>query len=237
MANVLNNLFNAKIMSDDLMTLRDLRVQTFKERREGRLTKLPDNFYRRINFLEANIRKFIETSDNNSQKLGKANADIRKFLDMKLELHKHRERKLTDLARERVNGQNPNTENVHKTEEEYLTSLCEVVENHRKRTLLSEVVEVVKEEIPKKRISKEPIDKKPEKEISEEPIDKKPEKEINEIADEYIEVEVLEDLPTFTGMDAKNYTLKNSKKEIIPIYNAKILSDAGKVKILTEVKA
>jgi DNA replication initiation complex subunit (GINS family) len=237
MANVLNNLFNVKIMSDDLMTLRDLRVQTFKERREGRLTKLPDNFYRRINFLEANIRKFIETSDNNSQKLGKANADIRKFLDMKLELHKHRERKLTDLARERVNGQNPNTENVHKTEEEYLTSLCEVVENHRKRTLLSEVVEVVKEEIPKKRISKEPIDKKPEKEISEEPIDKKPEKEINEIADEYIEVEVLEDLPTFTGMDAKNYTLKNSKKEIIPIYNAKILSDAGKVKILTEVKA
>ena len=224
-------------MSDDLMTLRDLRVQTFKERREGRLTKLPDNFYRRINFLEANIRKFIETSDNNSQKLGKANADIRKFLDMKLELHKHRERKLTDLARERVNGQNPNTENVHKTEEEYLTSLCEVVENHRKRTLLSEVVEVVKEEIPKKRISEEPIDKKPEKEISEEPIDKKPEKETNEIADEYIEVEVLEDLPTFTGMDAKNYTLKNSKKEIIPIYNAKILSDAGKVKILTEVKA
>ena len=237
MANVLNNLFNVKIMSDDLMTLRDLRVQTFKERREGRLTKLPDNFYRRINFLEANIRKFIETSDNNSQKLGKANTDIRKFLDMKLELHKHRERKLTDLARERVNGQNPNTENVHKTEEEYLTSLCEVVENHRKRTLLSEVVEVVKEEIPKKRISEEPIDKKPEKEISEEPIDKKPEKEINEIADEYIEVEVLEDLPTFTGMDAKNYTLKNSKKEIIPIYNAKILSDAGKVKILTEVKA
>ena len=38
-------------------------------------------------------------------------------------------------------------------------------------------------------------------------------------------------------MDAKNYTLKNSEKEIIPIYNAKILSDAGKVKIITEVKA
>ena len=237
MANVLNNLFNVKIMSDDLMTLRDLRVQTFKERREGRLTKLPDNFYRRINFLEANIRKFIETSDNNSQKLGKANADIRKFLDMKLELHKHRERKLTDLARERVNGQNPNTENVHKTEEEYLTSLCEVVENHRKRTLLSEVVEVVKEEKPKNRITDETIEQISEKESSEEPITEKPKEETNEIADEYIEVEVLEDLPTFTGMDAKNYTLKNSEKEIIPIYNAKILSDAGKVKIITEVKA
>ena len=61
--------------------------------------------------------------------------------------------------------------------------------------------------------------------------------EQKEIPEEYIEVEVLEDLPTFTGMDAKNYTLKNSEKGIIPIYNAKMLRDAGKVKIINEVKA
>jgi hypothetical protein len=44
MGNTLNNHFNANIMDDNLMTLRDLRVQTFKERREGRLTKLPSSF-------------------------------------------------------------------------------------------------------------------------------------------------------------------------------------------------
>ena len=226
MANVLNNLFNVKIMPETLMTLRDLRVQTFKERREGRLTKLPKNFYNRLKQLEANIRVFIDESKDNSQKLGKANADIRKFLDMKLELHKHRERKLTDLARERINGQNPNTENVHVNETEYLNSLCDVIEAHRKKTLLGElIVEDIKPEITEK----------PEEELKEE-MEPKIE-EVKEILDEYIEVEVLEDLPTFTGMDAKNYTLKNSNKEIIPIYNAKILSDAGKVKILTEVKA
>ena len=225
MANVLNNLFNAKIMSDTLMTLRDLRVQTFKERREGRLTKLSNNFYSRLKHLEVNIRKFIDESKDNSKKLGKANADIRKFLDMKLELHKHRERKLTDLARERINGQKTNTENVHPNETEYLTSLCEVIEAHRKKTLLGEmIVEDIEPEIieePKEEVEKEI---EPEKE------------EVKEILEEYIEVEVLEDLPTFTGMDAKNYTLKNNNNEIIPIYNAKILSDAGKVKILTEVK-
>ena len=226
MANVLNNLFNVKIMPDTLMTLRDLRVQTFKERREGRLTKLPKNFYNRLKQLEANIREFIDESKDNSTKLSKANADIRKFLDMKLELHKHRERKLTDLARERINGQNPNTENVHVNETEYLNSLCDVIEAHRKKTLLGElIVEDIKPEI-----TEEP------KEELEEEMEPKIE-EVKEILDEYIEVEVLEDLPTFTGMDAKNYTLKNSNKEIIPIYNAKILSDAGKVKILTEVKA
>ena len=208
------------------MTLRDLRVQTFKERREGRLTKLPKNFYNRLNQLEANIREFIDESKNNSPKLSKANADIRKFLDMKLELHKHRERKLTDLARERINGQNPNTENVHVNETEYLNSLCDIIEAHRKKTLLGElIVEDIKPETTKE----------PEEELEEE-MEPKIE-EVKEILDEYIEVEVLEDLPTFTGMDAKNYTLKNSNKEIIPIYNAKILSDAGKVKILTEVKA
>ena len=208
------------------MTLRDLRVQTFKERREGRLTKLPKNFYNRLKQLEANIREFIDESKDNSPKLSKANADIRKFLDMKLELHKHRERKLTDLARERINGQNPNTENVHVNETEYLNSLCDVIEAHRKKTLLGElIVENIKPEI-----TEEP------KEELEEEMEPKIE-EVKEILDEYIEVEVLEDLPTFTGMDAKNYTLKNSNKEIIPIYNAKILSDAGKVKILTEVKA
>ena len=208
------------------MTLRDLRVQTFKERREGRLTKLPKNFYNRLKQLEANIREFIDESKDNSPKLSKANADIRKFLDMKLELHKHRERKLTDLARERINGQNPNTENVHVNETEYLNSLCDVIEAHRKKTLLGElIVEDIKPETTEE----------PEEELDEE---MKPKiEEVKEILDEYIEVEVLEDLPTFTGMDAKNYTLKNSNKEIIPIYNAKILSDAGKVKILTEVKA
>ena len=227
MANVLNSLFNVKTMSDNLMTLRDLRVQTLKERREGRLTKLPSNFYNRLNKLEKNIRKFIEESKDNAQKLDKANNDVRKFLDMKLEMHKHRERKLTDLARERINGQNPNTDNVHPSESEYLTSLCEVIENHRKKTLLSDISEEI--------IELE-IKEKEEPEIVEETVEEIiPEKK--EIADEYIEVEVLEDLPTFTGMDAKNYTLKNSKKEIIPIYNAKILSDAGKVKIITEVKA
>ena len=214
-------------MSTDLMTLRDLRVQTLKERREGRLTKLPSNFYNRLKNLEANIKKFIETSKDNSQKLDKANNDVRKFLDMKLEMHKHRERKLTDLARERINGQNPNTDNVHPSETEYLKSLCEVIENHRKRTLLGDISEeIIELEVP----AKEEI------EIVEEIIEKKvPEKK--QITDDYIEVEVLEDLPTFTGMDAKNYTLKTNKTEIIPIYNAKILSDAGKVKIINEVKA
>lgn len=207
------------------MTLRDLRVQTFKERKEGKLTKLPSDFYTRTKNLEGLIKEVISRSRGEPKKLEKANADIRKLLDMKLELHKHRERKLTDLAREKINGQTPDITNVHQNEREYLDSICEVIENYRRKNLMDHGENVYEE--PKK------IKEKKEPETIKE--------EANEIIkdeeDEYLQVEILEDLPTFIGMDAKNYTLKNNEIEKIPIYNAKVLSDAGKVKIIKEVKA
>ena len=208
-------------MPSDLMTLRDLRVQTFKERKEGRLTKLPDSFYRKLGELEEQIRKMIDETKDNPQKLEKANSDIRKFSDMKLELYKNRERKLTDLARDKVNGQNPNTENVNKSEQEYLDSLCDVIERHREKTLLNKIPTVKRKPKPKAK-----VEKKETKTIEKEDTD-----------DEYTKIKVLEDLPTFTGMDAKNYTLKNNDIVSIPIYNARMLSDAGKVKLVKEVKA
>jgi len=220
-------------MPTDLMTLRDLRVQTFKERKEGKLTPLPADFYVRANQLEKQIREVITNAKGNTSRYEKANTDIRKFLDMKLELHKNRERKLTDLAREKINGQNPNTSNVHSNEEEYLQSICSVIENYRKQILMSKEVINLSNNESKSLVKEKPI----EEEIKEEKIGKK-ESIVEELRrdNEYIQVEILEDLPTFIGMDAKNYTLKNKEIEKIPIYNAKILSDAGKVKILKEVK-
>ena len=222
MAKILNNLFTTKIMSTEPMTLRDLRVQTFKERKEGRLTKLPATFYRRLKILEIQIREIIEESKDNAQRLEKANADVRKFSDMKLELHKNRERKLTDLAREKVNGQNPNMENIHQNENEYLISLCSVIEKHRANTLLNEIpIGADSPVLEEKRIEPEEKTSIP----------------IEPQNDEYIEIKVLEDLPTFTGMDAKNYSLKSNDIVSIPIYNARILSDAGKVRLVKEVEA
>ena len=220
MANTLNNHFNMNIMPQDLMTLRELRVQTFKERKEGILTKLPSDFYARAKHLEGQIKEMISKSKNEPGKLEKANTDIRKFLDMKLELHKHRERKLTDLAREKINGQTPDITNVHQNERQYLDSICEVIENYRKNNLMDQG-NILYEAPKKMEEKKEPVP------VKKEEIKVKSEDE----EDEYIQVEILEDLPTFIGMDAKNYTLKNNAIEKIPIYNAKVLSDAGKVKI------
>ena len=227
-------------MVTELLTLRDLRVQTLKERKEGRLTKIPNSFFNQIKSLENQIRNVIEQSKDNVKRLEKSNSDMRKLMDLKLELHKLRERKLTDLAREKVNGQNPNSENVHSNESEYLESICSVIEKHRENTLLSTDFEFIPEN--KSDLKKETVVKNKEEDKVQEDVEIQTQKNINESIDdqsdnsEYLNVKVLEDLPTFTGMDAKNYTLKSGDTESIPKYNARMLSDAGKVKLVTEVK-
>lgn len=227
-------------MVTELLTLRDLRVQTLKERKEGRLTKIPNSFFNQIKNLENQIRNVIEQSKDNVKRLEKSNSDMRKLMDLKLELHKLRERKLTDLAREKVNGQNPSSENVHSNESEYLESICSVIEKHRENTLLSTDFEFIPEDKPD--LKKETIVKNKEEDKVEENVEIQTQENINESIDdqsdnsEYLNVKVLEDLPTFTGMDAKNYTLKSGDTESIPKYNARMLSDAGKVKLVTEVK-
>ena len=223
-------------MVAELLTLRDLRVQTLKERREGRLTKISTTFYDQIIKLENQIREVIEQSKGNVKRLEKSNSDMRKLMDLKLELHKLRERKLTDLAREKVNGQNPNSDNVHPSESEYLESICSVIEKHRENTLLNTDFQLMPEEKVTKKIDTkiQKNDKVEDKVVINE--EKYPKKVKESDESEYLNVEVLEDLPTFTGMDAKNYTLKNGDIESIPKYNARMLSDAGKVKLVTEVK-
>ena len=230
----------AKIMVIELLTLRDLRVQTLKERREGRLTKIPKSFFNQIKNLENQIRNVIEQSKDDVKRLEKSNSDMRKLMDLKLELHKLRERKLTDLAREKVNGQNPNSENVHSSENQYLESICAVIEKHRENTLLSTDFEFIAEDktdLKKEAVAKQKVELKI-KEKSKIQTQKNVEENVDDKSDssEYLSVRVLEDLPTFTGMDAKNYTLKSGDTESIPKYNARMLSDAGKVKLLTEVK-
>ena len=226
-------------MVTELLTLRDLRVQTLKERKEGRLTKIPNSFFNQIKNLENQIRNVIEQSKDNVKRLEKSNSDMRKLMDLKLELHKLRERKLTDLAREKVNGQNPSSENVHSNESEYLESICSVIEKHRENTLLSTDFEFIPEDKPD--LKKETLVENKGEDKVEEDVEIQTQKNSNESIDdqsdnsEYLNVKVLEDLPTFTGMDAKNYTLKSGDTESIPKYNARMLSDAGKVKLVTEV--
>ncbi len=67
-------------MAVETLTLRDLRVQTLKERKQGMLTKIPNNFFEQLKKLESQIRDVIEQSKDNLKRLEKSNSDMRKLL-------------------------------------------------------------------------------------------------------------------------------------------------------------
>ena len=118
------------------LTLRDLRVSTQAERRDGRLLKLPPRFHARLVELERSLEQARDGARDDAQRFERANSDISKLSNLKLELHKHRERKLTTLAREKVNGQQPSLEAVTEQELEFLDNVASVIGQHRQRLLV-----------------------------------------------------------------------------------------------------
>ena len=216
-------------MSPDELTLRDLRVQVLAERRDGRLVKLPAHFHKRVAQLEQGLEQARAAAREDEQRFQRANSDISKLSDLKLELHKHRERKLTRLAREKVNGQQPSLDAVTEQEREFLESVASVIGQHRQKLLV-------------RRAAPEPAVPvaKPEPKAKPAPKPAVPESEPAVTAPADIDdskallVRVLEDLPTFTGLDARNYSLKANDVVHIPLYNARVLLEAGKVERLEE---
>ena len=211
-------------MSPNELTMRDLRVQVLAERRDGRLVKLPAHFHERLARLEQGLEQARDAAREDEQRFQRANSDISKLSDLKLELHKHRERKLTRLAREKVNGQQPSLEAVTEQEREFLESVASVIGQHRQKLLVRRAAPVAKPE-PKAKPAPKPAVPEPESDATA-PAD---------IDDsESLLVRVLEDLPTFTGLDARNYSLKANDVAHIPLYNARMLLEAGKVERLEE---
>jgi len=216
-------------MSPDELTLRDLRVQVLAERRDGRLVKLSAHFHKRVARLEQGLEQARDAAREDEQRFQRANSDISKLSDLKLELHKHRERKLTRLACEKVNGQQPSLEAVTEQEREFLESVASVIGQHRQKLLVRRAPPVLAPPVAKPEPKAKPAPK---------PAVPEPEPAVAAPADiddsKALLVRVLEDLPTFTGLDARNYSLKANDVAHIPLYNARMLLEAGKVERLED---
>ena len=219
------------------LTLRDLRVSTQAERREGRLLKLPPRFHARLVELERSLEQARDGAQDDAQRFERANSDISKLSNLKLELHKHRERKLTTLAREKVNGQQPSLEAVTEQELEFLDNVASVIGQHRQRLLVRaaapEVEPDTAKSAPKAKKAKAAPLPEPSTPTSE-AADSLDSAVTGDDDSEALLVRVLEDLPTFTGLDARNYSLKKNDVAHIPLYNARMLLEAGKVERLED---
>ena len=210
-------------MAKKELTLRELKVQAISERREGRLVELPKNFFGKLQNLEKMLIKMLEEADGDVGRKERIDADMRKFLDLKLDLIKRREMKLADLAIEIVNNQDPNQNAVEQSEKRFVKEMCKIIDEHRKETMVGKTdMTYDKEEEIEKESDTEIIDVKKEREKEDSP------ESNGEIVD-YLLIRVLDDTPTFIGMDSKSYTLEKNDIVHLPKYNARLLMDAGKI--------
>ena len=152
-------------------------------------------------------------------------------------MHKHRERKLTTLAREKVNGQQPSLGAVTEQELEFLENVASVIGQHRLRLLVRVAAPKVEPATAKSasEAKKAKAAPSPEPATPTPTVTEAPEPAVAEEDDtRALLVRVLEDLPTFTGLDARNYSLRANDVVHIPLYNARMLLEAGKVERLED---
>ena len=207
-------------MAKKELTLRELKVQTISERKEGRLVELPEKFFEKLHNLERMLVELLKESENDQEKRERVSEDMRKLVDLKLDLIKRREMKLADLAIESVNKQNPEQNAVEESEKEFMQEMCKIIEKHRNEAMSNEG-SVKNEEEPEVEVVEEK--EEPEVEVVEEEID------------DYLLVKVLDAIPTFIGMDSKSYTLEKNDILHLPKYNARLLMDAGKIERMESI--
>ena len=201
-------------MAKKELTLRELKVQTISERREGRLVELPEKFFEKLHNLEKMLLELLEEHGNDAERKDRVNDDLRKLMDLKIDLIKRREMKLADLAVEIVNKQNPGENAVDNSEKEFLKEMCKIIEKHRDEMIHNE---------PSFEEKVEEVEEKVEEKVEE--VEEKVEEEV----EDYLLVKVTDSIPTFIGMDSKSYTLEKNDILHLPKYNARLLMDAGKI--------
>ena len=195
-------------MAKKELTLRELKVQAISERREGRLVELPEKFFEKLHNLEKMLLELLEEHGNDAERKDRVNDDLRKLMDLKIDLIKRREMKLADLAVEIVNKQNPGENAVDDSEKEFLKEMCKIIEKHRNEMIRNELS-----------VEKEKVVEEVEEKVE----------EVKEEVEDYLLVKVTDSIPTFIGMDSKSYTLEKNDILHLPKYNARLLMDAGKI--------
>ncbi|OIR13666.1 MAG: hypothetical protein BEU04_03645 [Marine Group III euryarchaeote CG-Bathy1] len=209
-------------MAKKELTLRELKVQAISERKEGRLIELPEKFFEKLHNLEKMLLELLEEHGNDAERKDRVNDDLRKLMDLKIDLIKRREMKLADLAVEIVNKQNPGENAVDDSEKEFLKEMCKIIEKHRNEMIRNEL------SVEKEKVVEEVEEKVEEVEEKVEEVEEKVE-EVKEEVEDYLLVKVTDSIPTFIGMDSKSYTLEKNDILHLPKYNARLLMDAGKI--------
>ena len=210
------------------MNYEDIMTLFRQENRSPQLTKVDPALYDRISAYIKSIRKESEREigmNPSSHASMMLNDQLKKAIDKAKRVYELRTRKISLIALRKVSGDNPDTANLTPDELVLFSSLTSVLAAHKdsnadfeilgpRTTRQEEMVEVptMKKEAPKVKAKAEEIPSEND-------------------GDGLVMARVLEDVPTFAGVD-RDYKLRKEDVVSIPKSVADTLLSHGKIKII-----
>ncbi|HIH00736.1 TPA: DNA replication complex GINS family protein [Thermoplasmata archaeon] len=198
-----------------------------QEYRSPQLIKVDASLYEKMNRYIRSLRKESERElaiNPSSQASMMINDQLKKASEKAKRVYELRQRKISLLALRKVAGDNPETSNLTPDELVLYSSLISVLGAHRDNHAdfdgtgprFSNPRDIVN-------LPDAPTEKKPK--VEEETSEAEPKSE------ELVLVRVLEDVPTFAGVD-RDYTLKKEDVVSLPKKIAEALASHGKIKLV-----
>ena len=210
------------------MNYEDIMTLFRQENRSPQLTKVDPALYDRISAYIKSIRKESEREigmNPSSHASMMLNDQLKKAIDKAKRVYELRTRKISLIALRKVSGDNPDTANLTPDELVLFSSLTSVLAAHKdsnadfeilgpRTTRQEEMVEV-------------PTMRKEESKVKAKAEEAPPEDD----SDGLVMARVLEDVPTFAGVD-RDYKLRKEDVVSIPKSVADTLLSHGKIKII-----
>ncbi len=208
------------------MNYEDIMTLFRQENRSPQLTKVDPALYDRISAYIKSVRKESEREiamNPGSHASMMLNDQLKKAIDKAKRVYELRTRKISLIALRKVSGDNPDTTNLTPDELVLYSSLTSVLSAHKDSNADFEVLgpRVGRQE---ETVEVPSLRKEPPKAAKAEPA---PEEEV----DALVMARVLEDVPTFAGVD-RDYKLRKEDVVSIPRSVADTLLSHGKIKLI-----
>jgi DNA replication factor GINS len=209
------------------MSYEDIMGLFRQENKSSQLTKVEANFYDRMGAYIKRLRKESEKEialNPMSQSSLMLNDQLKKAIDKAKRVYELRQRKISLLALRKVAGDSPDTSNLTPDELVLFSNLTSVLGAHKDSSADFE-------ELGPRFTRPRDVEVLPEAPAEKVCSAKEPAKPGEDSSEDLVLVRVLEDIPTFAGVE-KDYKLRKEDIVSIPRTIASTLVSHGKVKLV-----
>lgn len=197
---------------DEELSYKVLRKIQQMEKTSPSFTKLPEGFYPEVRHLLSTMEQAQE-KETNAQKKMLIHDEYMKTKKIALSIYEYREKKLVQTALSTIRSGKPNLGNLTTEEQHMYDDLVTTMHNGRTRVWEGKQQET--ERVPNKCKNDSESLAKDNDEKPSTPTMKKP-KSPNQIENTHTVVLLAEDIPSFMGTDAKEYSLKKHDLITLP---------------------